>query len=541
MILSDTSKLGKYSRKKIHVKCDNCGDEKHVVFKDYNRAGYSNDVYYCRKCKLEKNNLEKYGVKNVFQLESVKQKIKKTNTEKYGVDNPSKSEDIKKKKKETFSKKYGVEHPLKNEEVLKKQLDTVKEKYGVDNVSQLKKVKEKKKETTLKNYGVEYISQDPDFKENLKLLNLEKYGTEYSLQSEYIKNKIKKTNIEKYGVDNPSKSEDIKKKIKQSILSVKNEQILKNNPNIIKIDNDNKIFSIICEDCREIYDITYPLFYKHRETNTVICTNCNPIHKNISGKEIMLFNYIKSVYNGETIQNYRLENKEIDIFLPEFNLGIEFNGIYYHSDLFKGKNYHYDKTKFFENNGIRIIHVWEDDWEYKEDLIKSMLNYKINLIENKIYARNCEVKLIEDNDIIRNFLNENHIQGYVNSTYKIGLFHNENLVSLMTFKKEKESFLLNRFCNIKYHSVIGSASKLLKYFTYNISDKIFTFSDNSYSDGKLYENLGFEKIYDIKPDYKYIVGNFRSHKFNFRKKDTSNLNKIYDAGKVKYMYIAEYI
>ncbi len=540
MIISDIKGLGKYSKKIIKVECDSCSIIKELKFKLYTSYGYTDGDYLCRKCKLVKNNLLKYGVENVFQLESTKEKIKKTNLEKYGVENISQSEEIKEKRKNTSLEKHGETHHFKSSLIKEKTKKTNIDKYGVENISMLDDIKEKKEETSLKNRGVKYIFLDNDFKNRVKKDNLNKYGVEELFNSEIIKEKIKKTNIERYGFEIPSKSNKVKQKIKKSVTEKLHNNILSENKNIISIDADNRIFNIFCSDCQSEYEITYSLFYKRRETLTTICTNCNVIDKHQSGKEILLQKFIEENYKGKIVYNKRLENKEIDIYLPNLNLGLEFNGIYWHSDIFKGRNYHKEKTDICKNNNIQLVHIWEDDWDYKNNIIKSIILNKLNLTTNRIYARNCKIIEITDNEEYRNFLNENHIQGYVGASKKLGLFYNNKLVSIMAFKKSKfNEYELSRYCSLLNTNVVGGASKLFKYFINNIGNRVTTFSDNSYSNGKLYEKLGFKKVKELKPDYKYIVSNIRIHKFNFRNKDVSNINRIYDSGKVKYEFRSE--
>jgi hypothetical protein len=536
MIISNLGGLGKWSNVEIDVICDCCGIDKKIKYKLYTSYGYSNGEYLCRNCKLKKNNIEKYGVDNVFQLDSVKDKIKKTTLDRYGVDNVSKLEYIKNKKIETNIEKYGVEHYMKKKE----SIDTIRknniEKYGVDNVSKLDWVHNKKIETSISNNGYAYITQDEKHRERIKNENNEKYGVDFLFQSTYFKEKSKLTNIEKYGVDNPSKSEIIKDKIKTSNIETSHKKILNENKNIQKIDSVNRLFEIYCDTCNTNFMISYMLFYKRRETNTIICTNCNKVVKHQSGKEIMLSNYIKSIYSGEILENHRIDNKELDIYLPNENIAIEFNGLYWHSELYKGRNYHKMKTDMCQINNIQLIHIWEDDWDNKQNIIKSFISNKLKLNVDKIGSRKCIVKEIDDILIVKKFLNENHIQGYVRSTIKIGLYYNDVLVSIMCFLKNGNVWDLNRFCNKLNTTVQGSASKLLKYFVNNYSDEITTFSDNSYSYGDVYEKIGFYKLYEIKPDYHYIKDNIRIHKFNFRKTVSTGLYKIYDSGKIKYKY-----
>lgn len=532
----DIKNLPRYSDHQIDIKCDNCNIEKSIKYKLYRSYGYNNGEYTCRKCKLKLNNLEKYGVENVFQLKSVKEKSRKSVKEKYGVDYISQSSFIKDKIKDNNIKKYGKEHHLQDESILKKQIETNLERYGVKNISQDKNIKDKKIRTNLERRGVDYIFLDKSFKDNLIKSNIEKYGVCYNLQSDDIKNKIKKTNLEKYGVDNPSKSLEIKNKIKKTNIKKSHEKIFSDNKNILNIDSYKRIFKIFCEDCQSTFEIGYYLFYKRRETKTCICTNCNIIDKHQSGLEIQLQKFITKIYKGEILFNFKLENKELDIYLPDLKLAFEFNGLYWHSEIYKDKNYHLDKTKLCLSKNIQLIHIWEDDWIYKQEIVKSMIINKLGLIYNRIYARKCEIKEITDNKIVKDFLNTNHIQGYTGSYIKIGLFYNSELVSLMSFKKNMKEYELNRFANKLNMIVIGGASKLLNYFIKNYSNNITTFSNNSYSNGDLYLKLNFKKLYELKSDYHYVVGDLRVHKFNFRNKDVSNIFRIYDSGKIKYKY-----
>ena len=273
-------------------------------------------------------------------------------------------------------------------------------------------------------------------------------------------------------------------------------------------------------------------------------------------KEKELYNYIKSIYPGEIIQSYR-DKLEIDIYLPELKLGFEFNGLYFHSEVFKEKNYHLEKMDLFKNKDIKIIYIWEDDWDVKNDTIKSQIKNWIGLSENKIYARKCYVKEVTDNKIIKDFLNQNHIQGWVNSVFKLGLYHGNELVSLMVFdqyegrkKMEESGWNLSRFCNKTNHSIVGGASKLLNYFIkLKNPTRMVSYADKTWTDGNMYYKLGFKMVDQTRPDYKYIVENKRVHKSRFRKSNLNTeltereymkqqgINRIYDCGKVKFELI----
>jgi hypothetical protein len=282
----------------------------------------------------------------------------------------------------------------------------------------------------------------------------------------------------------------------------------------------------MCNKCNSEFTIQRQLWRNRIKDNEEVCLICNKITNNISKTEKVILNYIKSVYDGTIIENYRINNKEIDIYLPNLKLGFEYNGLYWHSELNKEEKYHFDKSINFNKLGINLIQIWEDDWKYKSDIIKSMISNRINKSQ-RLFARDCEIVEITNNELIRSFLIENHIQGFVGSKVKVGLLYNGELVCLMTFgslrkalgKYNKEGiFELLRFCNKKYTSVIGGASKLIKYFIEKFKPiEIISYSLNSYSNGNLYKKLGFKFIKESGINYFWCKNGIRYHRFNFRK------------------------
>ena len=332
--------------------------------------------------------------------------------------------------------------------------------------------------------------------------------------------KYKQTNIERYGVDNPMKLEEIKNKTFKTNLR------------------------------------------KYGVKSTLQSEICNPLfHTSISNKEIEIFNFLKSIYNGKIITSDRniLNGLELDIYLPEINLAIEFDGLYWHNELNKENNYHLNKTNFCEKQGIQLIHIFEDEWIYKKEIIESILKNKLGLITNKIYARKTEIKEI-DTKIAKDFMNNNHIQGYTNSSVKIGLYYENRLVSAMLFTKKVvggrisfDGYELSRFVNILNTNVIGGASKLLKYFEKKYKPlEIRSYADRRWFDGKMYEILGFKQTHINKASYWYVIGDKRKHKSLFTKKKIKiqgfnienkteheimferKIYRIYDCGTISY-------
>ena len=298
---------------------------------------------------------------------------------------------------------------------------------------------------------------------------------------------------------------------------------LKKNINVISQDNDN--FIVRCDIHGDI-EIPKKIFSNRKIIKTELCVKCNPVEKNISGKEVLLFKLIREIYNGEIIQSYKIGRKEIDVYLPMLKIGFEFNGLRWHSELFKDDDYHIKKTTLCKKNNIRLIHIFEDDFDNKIDIIKSIIK---NLIGDsiKIYARKTQLKVIEDNKILKDFLNKNHLQGFVNSNINYGLYYNGELISVMTFMKLRKVFggksdggdyELVRFCNKLGVSVTGGASKLLKVFSNDYEPKsIVSYCDISWANGNLYKKLGFSYDGLTPPNYHYVVDKIRVNRIKFQK------------------------
>ena len=596
MILSNIDNLNKRGNAIITVECDGCHGISDIKYISYTRNGHTDNSFLCKSCKTKKTNLEKYGVENVSQNNSIREKVKKTNLEKFGCEYASQNKDIKNKVKQTNLLNYGVENVFQSDEVKVKSKDAIISKYGVDNISKLESIKDIKRKTNLEKFGCEYASQNKDVKDKVKQTNLLNHGVEYALQSEVIKNKIKETNLdrycvenvmfldifkdkvkqtnlEKYGVEYTYQNESVKEKIKKSLIDRygfnsiyknenfrKNRFLISNNTNYIRYIKYS-ISSFNCDKCLHEFELSSDNYYHRNKNGISLCTICNPIGDSKSIKEKDIFEYIKSIYSGEIIQSYR-DKLEIDIYLPELKIGFEFNGLYWHSDKYKEKNYHLDKTNYFKDKGIRIIHIWEDDWTFKTNIVKSQI---LNLLGKsyRIFARKCIIKKV-DVKTTRKFLDDNHIQGLVNSSIKLGLYYQDELVSIMTFdsfegrkKMEDGGYNLSRFCNKLGNNVVGGASKLLNYFIKNYDVKrIVSYADKDWSIGNLYYTLGFENVGGNGPDYKYIVDNKRVHKSNYKKsrlrtiltsesdylltehQATKKLGiyRIYDCGKIKFEY-----
>jgi hypothetical protein len=526
---------------KVEVICSFCGNLYDTQWRKYLKIENKGDKHCCglKECiskKRKETSLKQWGVDNPMKSSKVKEKLENSILEKWGVNHYSKTDEFKDKIKQTTLDKWGVNHYSKTDEFKNKFKQTSLSKWGFDNPSKSNFIKEKIKKLSLEKWGVDNYSKTDEFKDKIKQTSLDKWGVDSYSKTEECKRKVNSDNKEKWGVNNYNKSN--LSKVGKKIFSENFITYLKNKTSLYE-----------CEKGHE-FEIKSDNYLKRIESNIPLCTVCNPIGDSQYIKEKELFKFIKSIYDGEIIQSYR-DGLEIDIYLPDLKLGFEFNGLYWHSDKFKDRLYHLNKVNHFKERGIRVIHIWEDDWINKRIIIESQIKNWIGLTESKIFARKCYVKEIKDPKIVTKFLEENHIQGKVGSSLKLGLYHGSELVSLMTFdhyegrnKMEYNSWNINRFCNKINHNVIGGASKIFNYFLKNYEVKrIISYSDSDWSDGDLYLKLGFEKISESTPDYKYILDGIRIHKSRFKKSKTGisesklNINKIWDCGKSKWEFI----
>ncbi|BDH16493.1 MAG: hypothetical protein [Bacteriophage sp.] len=275
------------------------------------------------------------------------------------------------------------------------------------------------------------------------------------------------------------------------------------------------------------------------------CSIC--IKNKRSKSEIEVLNYIKSILpnNIKVLDNIRgllKENKkmELDIYIPKLKIAVEFNGNYWHrEELVKDKSF--QKVFYCNNEGIRLITISEDEWENKKEITKWKLKQLLNVFNGeRIYARKTIIKEVPPKE--KNlFLDENHIQGKDKSFINLGLYYNDELVSIMTFSKPRKSlnskhFELSRYATKKGTNVIGGFSKLLKYSRnyFNEGDTIKTYASLAYSLGELYDNNGFTEVKISKPSYWYFKDKQTKklfHRFTFNKKE---IERLYNLGKLSF-------
>lgn len=381
-----------------------------------------------------------------------------------------------------------------------------------------------------------------------KQTNLEKYGVEESLSSNIIHEKRRQTNLNRYGVEEVTSLKEFHEKVKQTNQTNYKNKILSENKNVIDVNFTNRTIIYKCNKCNNISELSF-YFYYQRYTlgNLDPCLICNPRYSQ-SSFENEVINFLKSINITNIIQNDRniINPLELDIVLPDYNIAIEVNGIYWHSELQKGDiNYHKNKYLKCKDKEIKLIQIWEDDWKNKQDIVKSRLKNILNKIEYKIYARKCNIKKLTNKEY-KIFLENNHLQGYIPSQYKYGLFYNGELVSAMGIGKTRKSlgyklnknYELLRFCSKINYNVIGGISKLFKHIInlYDIT-YVISYANLEWGDGEVYSKLGmkFEKY--TKVGYYYVINNIREHRYNWTKHRLIQLG--YDKNKSEHDIMLE--
>ena len=514
----------------------------------------------------KKRNLEKYGVDYAFQAKNVIEKCKQTKQQ-HIEENPNYWKDREEKAKQTKIKNGHNPNWRNIEQALQTKKDNLKknphfydesnakriqiciEKYGsavnsekikktkyqksIEDPDYYTKINKKTRKTKLEKYGSEtYVNVD-----KCKQTKLKRYGSETYNNSEKNRN----TSLARYGVENCFQLDEIKKKIAFANAKISYENFILNNEYdepLFSLDEYSKridehdFLKFKCKKCG------YEFEAWHHDGHHQHCPKCYP--KQISNPERELVEFVRTFgIDFKTNDRLTIKPLELDIYIPKKKLAIEFDGLFWHSENDdKQSNYHLKKTELCEKQGIQLIHIFENEWIYKQDIVKSRLKNLLGIYDKTIYARKCEIIEI-DSKTSKDFQEQNHIQGAVNSSINLGLYFENELISLMTFGKsrfnKKYEWELLRFCNKLNYHIPGAAGKLLKYFERNYHPKsIISYADRRWSQGKLYKALNFTLDHISKPDYWYWKTLNLESRLKFQKHKLKNLLENYDENKTEF-------
>jgi hypothetical protein len=319
------------------------------------------------------------------------------------------------------------------------------------------------------------------------------------------------------------------------------------------LNNKSKI-DLICPKGHE-----YSVSYDNWSSKNSRCPKCSEWGTSIQEEE--LYNFVKGICpDAKRSDRSLIAPYELDIIIPSKKIAIEYCGLYWHSELMgKDRNYHIKKKEMCNEIGYKLLMVFEDEFVSKKDILFSRMNSILgNNSLTTLYGRSCYIKSISSS-VAAEFCNNNHLQGYVGSNIKLGAFYKGKLVAVMTFSKpslakgykhSKEGvWELSRFCSLTNHRIVGIPSKMIKFFIRNYNyTMLFSYADYRWSDGNMYNVVGFSYCGKTKPNYWYFKNNKkRIHRFALRKnpneskditewelRKAQGWNRIWDCGNLKY-------
>lgn len=435
--------------------------------------------------------------KTVEEKQAIQVKRKQTNLLIYGKEHPLQTEEIMDKQRQTNLFKRGVLYAPQAQEVKDKNRQTCITNHGVPNISCLPEVQKKKEESCLKTLGVKVSFQSEAIKELVKQNNLLTLGVEHHLQTKESLDKQKQTIFNTYGVYNISQHGDIKKanKIKQMLQFynklVTSERLKNLVVPLFTIEDykgvENK-YSFQCVKCSAIFE-------DHLNDGKIPrCLKCFPYQKNKSRYEDEIYEWLRELQVPDIIQKDKrtIAPLELDIYLPDYKLAIEFNGIYWHSELNgKDKNYHLNKTDLCKEKDIQLLHIFEDEWIEKQEIVKSHIKDSLGMFDKTVLVNDCVIKEISKKDAF-NFLFENHFQKPFIATYNYGLYYGYELVSTVSLSKSRYNKnykyeLLRNCCKINTQ-VLGGFDKIISFVVSELKTNSIIF----YVDKRLFTIEGYK-------------------------------------------------
>lgn len=370
------------------------------------------------------------------------------------------------------------------------------------------------KETAKVLYGYDNFNQMPEVKAKTKKTNLERYGFDYAVNTKSSRDKVRETKLAK--VDWV--------KTKETIVNSKLEAVdILKNPKVLS-EHINKLRELLGLDAITRNDLAKSLGVSLDYINNYIYDDENGVHthfkledfggmtRTLRGQEDEVADFLDSLgvqYVRDSRPDFMRPNKgdkplELDFYLEEYGVAIEFNGSHWHSEKYHERNYHEMKTQLAREQGVRLLHIFSYDWEnpVKQDIIKSQLSYMVHKGIKKYNARSLTINEVSTKDT-NYFMEVNHIQGSgTNGEFRYGLYDGDTLVSVMVIGKKRFShkedavYELQRFANLKYTSVRGGASRLFKAITKDHPEihYIESFANNDFAHsekGSVYNVLGF--------------------------------------------------
>lgn len=457
--------------------------------------------------------LKKFNIKK--DLENINKSCEQTSIKKYGTRRPAQNINVKSKMQKTCLEKYGADNVFKLQEFQDIAKHTTEQKYGVDNVFKLQEFQDLAKYTVEQKYGVDNVFKLQEFQELSKNIVKKKYGKENIFSTEYfIKDQQSKGYM--YNIDGNTVPE---------ITKILNNNGINISEDSVRDGFKNNLFSNIDEAIE---------LYKNY-------TSYNNLEAFFA--KLIDFEFYSKKFDSNKFPKL---NYKPDFKLSE-NLAINTDGLYWHSEKYKDKYYHFNMRKEYESRKLEIIQFHENEIYNKSEIIRSMIDSRLNNLKYKIMARKTLIMAVNQKNAEK-FLESNHLMGSIKARH-YGLYFENDLVCLLSYKIKNNNLKIERFCSRLNYNITGGFSKLLKYIE-NIEQSKFSeihcWVDLRYGTGKYLEKLNFKYSHDTL-GWKWTDGKGTFNRLQCRANmDERKLSekeyaaekgwyKIYDAGQRLYI------
>lgn len=565
--------------------------------------------------------MERYGVPNGGGTASALEKARETNRSRRGVDWAMQDPSVVGKSKSTCLAKYDATTYRHSEAGEVAAGDTTEARYGRRNFFSGAEGRDAARAGYLEKHGVDHNMHDPEFLAGWKTRQLEenggvyfvqtgrfremsratqeaKYGTWYSasdegrrayratmlakhgvceyFQSEDFRNKSEATNMARRGVANPSQCPEVRQRRESTCelrygarhysqsedgirrrLAPYLDRLAEFSCSCIAATGDRRI-RYACSTCGSESDELFQFVRYRLAMGVTPCTCCMPKNPPTSLEENGLADYVRGL--GFRVDHYDrdfLGPYGADIVVEERKLIVEYDGLFWHSELFRDNGYHLRKTLLARDKGYRLVHVFSDEWETRRPVVKSRLRHLLGVDRGeRIHARKCEVMPV-DSRTATEFADRNHLQGAVNAKWRYGLYSGDRLVSLMTFGSSRfgDGIEMLRFCSDMDCSVPGAAGKLFRRFVAEHQEvsEVVSYADARWSDGgAFYGQLGFSEDAVSAPGYFIVEDGVRRNRLRYQRHLIAGpddagksehditmergLYRIYDCGQYRFVW-----
>jgi hypothetical protein len=412
-------------------------------------------------------------------------------------------------------------------------------KYGVTNSGLVPGSREKAAKTMADKFGGHNWSAGN--REQRDTTCLQKYGDTNVGKTEFAQAKAKQTNVRRYGREHVNQLH---------ITDSTYNKLQDKNWLVDQHHTQQKTLLQIADELGFGGDMTTVM--RHMRKHDI-----DTHYFQTSFEETKLVELIRSFYPGNVITNDRqlIAPKELDIYIPDRKIAIEYCGLYWHGESAgKTRTYHQQKYIACEKQGIQLITIYDWEWKNRRYAVEQKLRTVLGVQNGpKTNARDCQPREIPA-DVAASFYNKHHVQGRGPGSIHYGLYDsNSTLVAAMSFILSTEHTTLNRFAT--NGRVPGAFTKLLTHFTRNNEWTIIvSFADLRWSTGGVYYKCGFTLDGIVAPEYAYIVNGEPKHKFGFRHAQlpqkiqnydptlsewenmkASGIDRVWDCGKLRYI------